>query len=218
MKKKVMCFAAAVVYAVIVIAASIMISENPKMDVVANYAVTSFETLGEVVEVVAYDGGSYVVYSPNRKEQFAFGGDVLLIFDNAPFIAAGLNLDMFEGSNFIAEGSYLVFTSESVAGIANAGGAIDSIEAIIRSNRRHMHYHMDHDLFELHLGDHTFRWAREIRDNTHGMTFVLNPEPFIAAGLNPDALEGWILADVALEHGRGETAPRLLRNFSFEAD
>ena len=38
------------------------------------------------------------------------------------------------------------------------------------------------------------------------------------AGLNPDALEGWILADVALEHGRGETAPRLLRNFSFEAD
>ena len=50
------------------------------------------------------------------------------------------------------------------------------------------------------------------------MTFVLNPEPFIAAGLNPDVLEGWTLANVALDHGRGETVPRLLRNFSFEAD
>jgi len=218
MKKKIMCLAAAVVYAVIVIASSIILSENPQMDVVANNAVTSFETLGDVVEVVAYDDGSYVVYSPNRKEQFSYGGDVLLIFDKTPFIAAGLNPDMFEGSNFIAEGGYLVLTSESVEGIANAGGAIDTIEAIIRSNRRHIHYHMDHDLFELHLGGHTFRWARDYRNNTRGMTFVLNPETLIEAGLDPDALEGWTLADVAQNHGRGDTVPRLMKNYSFTTE
>ena len=42
MKKIVMCLAAAVVYAVIVIASSIMLSENPQMDVIANYAVIHF--------------------------------------------------------------------------------------------------------------------------------------------------------------------------------
>ena len=43
----------------------------------------------------------------------------------------------------------------------------------------------------------------------------LNPEPFIEAGLDPYALEGWTLADVTLNHGRGDTVPRLLKNYSF---
>ena len=220
MKKKIISFTAAAAYAVIAIASSIMISESPQFDVVANYAAMSFGALGEAVDVAVNDGGSYVVYSPSRAERFSFGGDVQLIFDTAPFIAAGLDTDNLEANNIIAEDGYIILTSEGVAGVAGVaskGSAFETMEAIIRNNRRHILYHMDHDLFELHLGGHTFRWARDIRDNTRGMTFVLNPEPFVTAGLDPDALEGWTLANIALDHGRGETVPRLLRNYSFAA-
>ena len=89
------------------------------------------------------------------------------------------------------------------------------MESILRNNRQHIHYHMDHDLFELHLGGHAFRWARDWRNNTRGMTFVLNPESFIEAGLDPEMLEGWTLANVTLNHGRGDTVARLLKNYSF---
>ena len=214
MNKKAICFAAAA-YAVIVTASAIMLSDNRQLDVVARYAAASFLALGQEPEVTLDDGWPYVVRSPGGAEQFSYGENVRLIIAAAPFIAAGLYTDRLEEGGIIAENYYLIFTSEDAAG---AQSADNTIEALINSNRRNIHYHMEHDLFELELDGHAFRWARDTQKNTLGMAFVLDPEPLIQAGLDPHALEGWSLVDITLNHGRGNTVPRLIKNYSFITD
>ena len=214
MNKKVICIAAAA-YAAIVIFAAILLSANPSLDVVANYALKSFETLGEAVEISAYSGNTYAVYSPSRAEQFQYGEIVQLTFDAAPFLAAGFDPASVKSAITVSD-AYIIIPSENALGFMDTGSAVSTMEAVLRNNRQTLEFHMDHDLFELHLGGgHAFRWAKDWRTNTRGMTFVINPEPFVQAGLDPTAIEGWSLASITLDHGRGETVERLLKVYSY---
>ena len=219
MKKKIICLMVAAVYAVIVIASAIMLSASQKLDIVANYAVESFERLGEGIGLDSYDKRLYDVYSPDGTEIFSFGESVRLTVDMALFTVAGFDPDRFGGEAAV-EGTRFTIPSSNVEGVgaANTNSVFDTFENVLRNNRHALEYHMDHDLFELHLGGgNTFRWAKDWRTNTRGMTFVLNPQPFINAGLEPENLEGWTLANINIMLGleSGQTVPRLLRNYSF---
>ena len=220
MNKKLICFIAAAVYAALSITIAFALSANEAFDVVANYAITSFEKLGER-PAPASTGRLYEVRSPAETEAFLYGERVQLAFDLAAFATAGFDPDKFE-SEITEEDGWLKIVSEMVEGVDTSNAdALSVFENVIRNGRSHLEYHMEHDLFELHLGGgHTFRWAKDPQTNTRGMTFVLNPEPFIEAGLDPDQLEGWTQADVTMMHGpqRGQTVPRLLRNYSFAAE
>ena len=218
MKKKIICFAAAAVYAIIVIVLAFTLSENPKLDVVANHAVESFKTFGEIIKINGYDERLYNVYSPDGTEVFSYGESVQLTIDAGWFTAAGFDPDKFNGEA-ILEDSRLTFISDYVKGVANGSNIFDTFENILRSNRHALEYHTDHVLFELHLGGgNAFRWAKDWRTNTRGMTFVLNPQPFVEAGLELENLQGWALTNVNIMHGQesGQTVPRLLKNYSFE--
>ena len=219
MKKIIICFSAAAAYAVIVISSAIMISTDPKLDVVANYAVKSFEDLGGRIGLSDCDKPLYNVYSPGGTEVFSYGESVRLTADVGWFIAAGFDPDKF-GGDAAVEDSHFTFISSHVRGVdvADDHNIFGTFENVLRSNRNALEYHTDHDLFELHLGDgNTFRWAKDWRTNTRGMTFVLNPESLIEAGLDTENLEGWTYANINMMHGpeRGQTVPRLLKNYSF---
>ena len=222
MKKKIICFSAAAVYAVIVIASAMAFSANPKLDVVANHAVKSFEDLVELEKKTGYGRPLYNVYSPGGTEVFSYGESVKLTIDLGQFIAAGFDPRKFGGEP-AWENSRFTFTSSHVKGVdvTDDHNVFDTFANVVRSNRHALEYHMDHDLFELHLGGgNTFRWAKDWRANTRGMTFVLNPQPFIEAGLETENLEGWTLANVNMMYGpeSGQTVPRLLKNYSFAAE
>jgi hypothetical protein len=215
MNKKMIYFCVSVVYAISVITVSIVLADNPKLDVVSNYAVDSFENLGVVIEIINHEG-AYQAISPNRNEIIIFGERVDLKFYSSPFLSAGFAPDKFEG-DIIQQGDYFIIPSSGTEIALESGYSIfDIFENLLRSNRDSLEYHMDHDVFEFHLGGgHSFRWAKEWQTNTSGMVFVLNPEPFINAGLSPQALEGWALVNVTLQHGRGQTVSRLLKNHPF---
>ena len=211
----------AAVYAVIVIASAIMLSANHKFDVVANHAADSFKSLGEEIGLSGHGGPLYEVFSPDGTEIFSYGESVRLTVDIGWFKAAGFDPEKF-GGEAAADDSRLTIISNQVKGVdiayVNARGAFDVFETVLRSNRHALEYHMDHDLFELHLGrGNTFRWAKDWRTNTRGMTFVLNPRPFIEAGLDPENLAGWSFANVNIMYGpkKGQTVPRLLKNYSY---
>jgi hypothetical protein len=51
---------------------------------------------------------------------------------------------------------------------------------------------MDHYGVNLANGN-LFEWAKDMNTNDKDMVFVLNPEPFVSAGVKPDNIEGWVL-------------------------
>jgi hypothetical protein len=55
------------------------------------------------------------------------------------------------------------------------------------------------------LGDgNLFEWAKDMRTNDKDMVFVLNPDPFIAAGVDPNRVEGWVFAEVTVDDADGK--------------
>jgi hypothetical protein len=44
-----------------------------------------------------------------------------------------------------------------------------------------------------------FEWASDMSTNDKDIVFVLNPEPLIAAGVDPNAVEGWTYSAVSVD-------------------
>ena len=63
-----------------------------------------------------------------------------------------------------------------------------------------------------------FEWAKDIAKNDKDIIWVLNPEPFIAAGVDPGKIQGWIFAKVRTTDATGETifVDKLLKPFNIK--
>ena len=105
------------------------------------------------------------------------------------------------------------------------GGApapLAAYEQIVNLSRGSISYHMALDHYGVALGGgNMFEWAKDLERNTFAdgeqdkdIVFVLNPEPMIAAGVDPEKVEGWAYALVEVEEGAGMvSAYRLLKPF-----
>jgi hypothetical protein len=49
-----------------------------------------------------------------------------------------------------------------------------------------------------------FEWAKDMSTNDKDIVFVLNPEPFIKAGVDPNKIEGWAFAKVTVDDANGK--------------
>ena len=221
MKNRFKYLMSAALYATIVILVANVFSSIAAVDIVANRAIDSFESLGRELELHEESRQHYDLRSPDGTEVFTFGQSIMLTFDLAPFTVAGFVPQEYGNALVMGETTFSILADHAGVTPQDGDGGYDVFEAVLRSNRHALEYHMDHDLFELHLGHgNAFRWARDLQTNTRGMTFVLNPEPFIEAGLNPELLKGWALVDITVMHGadRGQRVPRLIKNFSLSAE
>jgi hypothetical protein len=73
---------------------------------------------------------------------------------------------------------------------------------------------MDH--YGVSLGDgNLFEWAKDMNANDKDIVFVLNPEPFIAAGADPARVSGWVFDKVTVddENGKPVQVDKLLKPF-----
>ena len=67
-------------------------------------------------------------------------------------------------------------------------------------NRDHIKYHTALDHYGVDIGDgNMFEWAKDLSTNDKDIVFVLNPQIFIDAGVDPDKVEGWVFAKVSAE-------------------
>ena len=50
-----------------------------------------------------------------------------------------------------------------------------------------------------------FEWAKDMATNDKDIVFVLNPEPLVAAGVDPSRIAGWLFAKIPVKDASGKT-------------
>lgn len=214
------------------------------LDVVGQQSVASFDAvLGAIPGGARPDetGAGWSLAAPDGSARFIWNADdsigpffdVMLAFDAKPFLDAGLDPEKLPDNYFYEEGTGTgglsggtLMVGASLSG-GNAAGngpaeALESYERVVNNYRDSINYHAELDHYGVLLGDgNMFEWAKDLRTNgTTGenqaldIVFVLNPEPLIAAGVDPAAVEGWAYAPVEMmDNGQKVETLKLLKPF-----
>ncbi len=226
MKRNTKLLLAAVVVAV---AAAVLVfvfqSVGGNLDVVGKQSVTSFDTvLKTIPDQVKADevNGGWSLMAPDGTVRFIWSKDysksalhdVMLELDAQPFVDAGLDAGKLPANYAFYDGMLMVGTKLGNDEFQYNGSAtpLASYEQLVNKYRSTLNYHTALDHYGVKLGDgNMFEWAKDMTKNTttgkdqdKDIVFVLNPEPLIAAGVDPAKVTGWVYAQVAVEEN-GQT-------------
>lgn len=189
-----------------------------KLDVVGTESVKSFDkVLRQIPQAVSADevNGGWSLAAPDGSARFIWSKnyaesplhDVMLEFDAAPFIAAGLAPEKLPANFAFYGGKLMVGTKLGGETLKYQGEAapLASYEQIVRLKRGAIGYHGALDHYGVNLGDgNMFEWAKDMDTNDKDIVFVLNPAPFIAAGAGPAGIAGWTFAKVTVDDENGK--------------
>ena len=201
MKKK------SILIPVLLVATVIFAGCTSQLDVVADKSISSFESVINELPIEAdSEDSSWIITAPDNSAKFFWSMDfssttdydVKLELDSQPFINAGLDISKLpEG---VINGDKIILgTDLSDEKLTYTGEAtpLDSYNKIVEKSRDNIGYHaaLDHYGIDLENGN-MFEWAKDISTNDKDIVFVLNPQMFIDAGVNPQEVEGWVFAKV----------------------
>lgn len=201
MKKK------SILIPVLLVATVIFAGCTSQLDVVADKSISSFESVTNELPIEAdSEDSSWILTAPDNSAKFLWSKDfssttdydVKLELDSQPFINAGLDISKLpEGA--IYGDKIILGTDLSDEKLTYTGEAtpLDSYKKIVEKSRDNIGYHaaLDHYGIDLENGN-MFEWAKDISTNDKDIVFVLNPQMFIDAGVNPQEVEGWVFAKV----------------------
>ena len=201
MKKK------SILIPVLLVATVIFAGCTSQLDVVADKSISSFESVINELPIEAdSEDSSWILTAPDNSAKFLWSKDfssttdydVKLELDSQPFINAGLDISKLpEGA--IYGDKIILGTDLSDEKLTYNGEAtpLDSYKKIVEKSRDNIGYHaaLDHYGIDLENGN-MFEWAKDISANDKDIVFVLNPQMFIDAGVNPQEVEGWVFAKV----------------------
>jgi hypothetical protein len=234
----------AAVAAILVLAGSLAACSS--LDVVGNQSITSFdEVLKTIPGKVRADelNAGWALSAPDDSARFIWSEDygkaplhdVMLEFDAQPFLDAGLdpgklpeNYVFYEGEAMGGMGSQMLMVGRKLGGndrVSGTATALSAYELIVSQYRDEINYHTSLDHYGVKLGGgNMFEWAKDMKTNGYDdsnqdkdIVFVLNPEPFIAAGADPEKIEGWAYAQVEVEEGgKKEQVWKLLKPFDLK--
>jgi hypothetical protein len=189
-----------------------------KLDVVGNDSVRSFNDLlqnaPELVSadeanngwsIAAPDGNARFIWSKNYAESPLY--DVMLEFNVAPFIMAGLDLAKLPDNFIFRNGTLTVGTKlgNQILSYQEEATPLASYEQIVKLKRANIGYHMQLDHYGISLENgNMFEWAKNLTTNSKDIVFVLDPAPFIAAGTDPTKIDGWLFAKVTVDDANGK--------------
>jgi hypothetical protein len=201
-----------------------------KLDVVGTDSARSFEkVLRQIPQAVKPDdiNGGWSLAAPDNSVRFIWSRnyaesplrDVMIEFDAAPFIAAGLNPERLPERLAFYDGKIMAGTKLGGETLKYAGEVtpLASYEQIVKLKRSAIGYHMAMDHYGVNLGDgNLFEWAKDMAANDKDLVFVLNPEPFLKAGLDPNRIDGWIFTKVTVddENGKPIEVDKILKPFN----
>lgn len=205
-------------------------------DVVGQVAATSFDAvvakLGDQVgksemdpawQIKSPDGDLFLIAQDfSRPNKDGESPDFEMDFDAKPFLDAGLDvskLPMTEAGYRLEEGRFMLHFEWGDAPLKAATGGKDitaTFRQILATYRERIGYHERLDHYGFALGDgNMVEWAKDLATNDKDLVFVLNPEPLIKAGLDPNNVAGWVFAKVEVKdaNGKAELVDKLLKPF-----
>lgn len=208
------------------------------LDVVGKESVTSFErVLNALPDGVRSDeaNGGFSLSAPDGTARFIWSKDysksplhdVMLELDVQPFIDAGLDPAQLPENYAAYEDQLMVGTKIGDDSLKYDGDAtpLAAYEQISDKYGDTIGFHTALDHFNVDLGDgNLFEWAKDFSENTStkedqdkDIVFVLNPEPLIEAGVNPESVEGWVYAPVTVDiDGKATEVNKFLKPFNLE--
>ncbi|MDR1148487.1 MAG: hypothetical protein LBK66_07640 [Spirochaetaceae bacterium] len=198
-----------------------------KLDVVGNGSVTAFNQLLQQIpaeddavnagwSIAAPDHSARFIWSRGYAESPVY--DVMIEFDAAPFIAAGLSPEKLPENYVFSNGVIKTGIKFDGAKPKSTGetGPLAAYEHIVKLHRQLIGYHGALDHYGVNLGGgNLFEWAKDMTTNDKDMVFVLAPAPFAAAGADISQIEGWLFAPVTVddENGKPVQVDKLLKPF-----
>lgn len=216
-----------IIVAVLSLAAVFTLSACQATDVVGKVASTSFEAvLKEIPDQIKSDdvNNGWALTSPTGErfvwsKDFSSEGksDAMLEFDAKPFIDAGLDINKFPKE--MVAGDKIVYKAEFSQDKFTYKGdptPLDSFKQIVKTNRDVIGYHEKLDHYGVALGNgNMFEWAKDMSTNDKDIVFVLNPQPFIDAGVKTDKVAGWVFAKIEVKDksGKPEQVDKFLKPF-----
>ncbi|HYE09064.1 MAG TPA: hypothetical protein VEF53_02665 [Patescibacteria group bacterium] len=225
MKKK-------IVMSAIALTVAFVLSACQATDVVSKLAVNSFDAVtNKLGDKVAFDQkyNAWALTLPTGErfliaKDFTGSADTIQEFDAKPFLDAGLDpaklpAEVFEYDQ--ASNKLLVIGEIGSEQFNYSGEAkvSDTFKEIVRTNRDAVGYHAKLDHYGIVMGNgNMFEWAKDMNTNDKDVVFVLNPEPFINAGVDPSKVDGWAFAKVEVmdEQGKPMEVDKLLRPFELD--
>ena len=199
-------------------------------DVIGKVASTSFDAvLQKIPDKIKSDeaNNGWALTSPTGErlvwsKDFSSEGkpDVMLEFDVKPFISAGLDVNKLPKGMVVGD-KILIKSELGQDKFTYSGEAkpIDSFNQIVKTHRDVIGYHEKLDHYGISLGNgNMFEWAKDMSKNDKDIVFVLNPQPFIDAGVKPEKVEGWAFAKVEVKdiNGKSEEVDKLLKPFDLQ--
>ncbi|MDR3335381.1 MAG: hypothetical protein LBT13_10940, partial [Treponema sp.] len=198
------------------------------LDVVGKNSIASFQAVLEQQRIAADDtNGGWSLTAPDGQAQFIWSKDfsqsplydVMLKCDAAPFINAGLDVNRLPETITVYDSTIMVGTKLGQETLQYAGEPtpLASYQELVRLKRQSIGYHGALDHYGVSLGNgNLFEWAKDMGTNDKDIVFVLNPAPFIAAGVNPATIEGWVFAKVTVddENGKPIEVDKILKPFN----
>lgn len=202
-------------------------------DVVSVYGARSFDVLLHAKGVVVERNDatdSWVLTSPGG-ESFGFGirspsanADLIVQVDARPFLTAGLIPGRLPTGIYAVDTSTDMLTMRYKLGPVTLSENADTsplaaFSNLVVSRRDVLGYHAALGHFGLALGGgNMVEWAGDMAANDKDLVFVLNPRPFIDAGVDLKKVDGWVLADVPMmdAQGRRFTESKLLKFYNLD--
>jgi hypothetical protein len=202
-----------------------------KLDVIGEKSETSFEAVLNAMQtkVSADDSfGGWSLMAPDEEARFIWTKDfsktttdAMLEIAAQPFIDAGLDITKLPQAMVYGD-KILIGTDlgdESVTYVGEVS-PLDSYKMLVKNYRESVTYHTALDHFGVALGNgNMFEWAKDMTTNDKDIVFVLNPQPFLDAGVDPSKLETWVFAKVETmdEKGNKIEVDKLLKPFDVES-
>jgi hypothetical protein len=209
--------------------ALLTITACAQTDVIAKVSITSFDTVLKLSNVTRDEiYGGWSLNAPDQSVRFFFSSnfkvsaphDVMMETDAKPFIDAGLDPSKLPAGMFM-DGKIMVGQDLSDAAFPDSAkvSALASYEELVRLKRETIGYHAQLDHYGIDLGNgNKFEWAKDLSKNDKDVVFVLDPQIFINAGVNPSKVTGWVFAKVEIKDTAGKTVPvdKFLKPFNLQ--
>jgi hypothetical protein len=222
-KKKIMLVA-------LCIAGLFLLASCTQLDVIGKDSIDSFgKVLTAAGDLAANDDANagYTIKAPDGAARFIWvrdfskstGFDMALEFDAQPFIDAGLDVSKLPQSIQVKDG--LLFIGAELGSSSPTGEAtpVNAYRQAVDQSRARIKYHTALDHYGVDLGGgNMFEWAKDTSTNDKDIVYVLNPQPFIDAGVAPDKVSGWVFAKVPTmdENNKPIEVDKLLKPFNLQ--
>lgn len=236
--KKLMIIIGTIIVIVAVLFIIILKTAGGNLDVVGKSSADSFEKIiNQIPEKVTADemNAGWALEAPDGSAKFIWSEDysksplhdVMLELDAKPFMDAGLDTGKLPENYATYEGKLMAGTKLGSDSFIYNGNPtpLKSYWQIVKKYRSSVGYHTALDHYNVNVGDgNLFEWARDMTTNgstgenqDKDIVFVLNPEPLIAAGVDPGKVDGWVYAQVTVDvNGKPAQVYKFLKPFNLK--